>query len=119
MHFDAMTLACLTHEFSETLRPGRVQQILQVDDQSLGFEIYAQRARHYLRFSIAPESLGVYLSAQKLRRGTDAQPPLLLLLRKYVRGALIAQITQADPTERVVHFGFDHPEHGVTTLVWS
>ena len=117
MHFDAITLACLTHEFRETLRFGRVQQVLQVDEQSLGFEIYARRVRHYLLFSTASEAQRTHLCTQKLRRGTDQQPPLLLLLRKYARGAIVDQITQADPTERIIHFGFDHPQHGVTTLV--
>ncbi|MCB0092375.1 MAG: NFACT family protein, partial [Caldilineaceae bacterium] len=53
----------------------------------------------------------------KLRRGPDSQPPLLLLLRKYVRNAILDTIVQPDPIERVLRLGFEHAEHGSTTLI--
>ncbi len=117
MHFDALTLACVTHELNQTIVPGRVQGALLVDEQSVGLELYANRQRRYLLLSANPQASRVHLVDHKLRRGTGATPPLLLLLRKYVRGALLESITQLAPWERVLQLAFDHPEHGTTTLV--
>jgi predicted ribosome quality control (RQC) complex YloA/Tae2 family protein len=117
MHFDALTLACVTHELQAAVQGGRVQQVLLVDDQSVGLEVYAERQRRYLLLCAQPTASRVHLTPQKLRRGTDSQPPLLLLLRKYVRGSLLDAVLQPDPTERVLELRFDHPEHGTTLLI--
>ncbi len=117
MHFDALTLACVTHELNQTVVPGRVQGALLVDEQTVGLELYANRQRRYLLLSANPQASRVHLVDHKLRRGTGATPPLLLLLRKYVRGALLESITQLAPWERVLQLAFNHPEHGTTTLV--
>lgn len=117
MHFDAITLACVTSELQQSVQSGRVQQVLLVDDLSVGVELYANRTRQYLLLAAHPSESRVHLVTQKLRRGTDTQSPLLLLLRKYVRGSLLAAVEQPDPTERVLQLHFDHPEHGTTTLV--
>lgn len=117
MHFDALTLAAVVHELQQTLTGGRVQQVLLPDAHSVGLEVYARRARHYLLISAAPGAGCLYLASQKLRRGVEKETPLLLLLRKYVRESLLARIEQPDPTERIVHFHCDHPAHGTTTLV--
>ncbi len=82
MHFDALTLACITHELQETIVGGRVQQVVLVDDFSIGLEIYAARQRHYLLISAQPTESRIFLSSHKLRRGADQQSPLLLLLRR-------------------------------------
>ncbi|MEM7131284.1 MAG: NFACT family protein [Chloroflexota bacterium] len=117
MHFDALTLACLTHELKAAAQETRVQQILMPDDQSLGFELYGKKQRHYLFLSADPNAGRVYLSTKKLRRGTDAQPPLLLRLRKLARGAFLRSITQPDAAERILRIELDHPQHGVSTLL--
>lgn len=117
MHFDALTLACVTHELQQTIAGGRVQQVVLVDDFSIGLEIYADRQRHYLLISAQPTESRIFLSSYKLRRGAEQQSPLLLLLRKYVRGSLVAAVEQPDPLERVLRLSLDHPEHGTTTLV--
>ncbi len=117
MHFDALTLACIAHELRGSVAGGRVQQALLPDAHSVGLEIYAQRVRAYLLLSAQPGDGHVYLAADKLRRGAPQETPLLLLLRKYVRGALLERIEQPDVTERVLHLHFTHPEHGATLLV--
>lgn len=117
MHFDAITLACVNAELNQKLLPGRVQQVLLVDEQSIGLEIYASQQRQYLLLTADPAVARVHLVAAKLRRGPDSQPPLLLLLRKYVRNAILDTIIQPDPTERVLRLGFEHAEHGSTTLI--
>jgi len=117
MHFDALTLACITDELHRALAGGRVQQILMVDSHSIGMEVYVHRQRRHLLLSASNTASRAYLSSQKLRRGVDAQPPLLLLLRKWVRGSLLKTITQPDPIERVLRIEFEHPVHGESTLV--
>lgn len=117
MHFDALTLACITAELKRTLCPGRIQQVTPVDEHALGFEVYAGGARHPLLVALHPNSARVHTVSYKLRRGVEGETPLLLLLRKYARGALLSDVTQPDPVERVLHLHFDHPEHGTTTLI--
>jgi len=117
MHFDALTLACITAELQQALASGRVQQVLMPDAASIGFEIYANQHRHYLAAITETRKSRVQLSTQKLRRGVEQPTPLLLLLRKYVRGALLTNIEQPEPTERVLSLAFEHPEQGATQLV--
>lgn len=117
MHFDALTLAAVADELKETLTGGRVQQILLPDSQSVGMEIYAERQRHYLLLSAHPQASRVHLSEQKLRRGVEKETPLLLLLKKYVRGAIVDAIELPVAYERLLALHFDHPEHGSTTLM--
>ena len=117
MHFDALTLACIADELRSTILGGRVQQVLLPDAESTGLEVYAQRERQYLLLSAEAGAGRVHLSSVKLRRGAVQETPLLLLLRKYVRGAALAEVAQPDVAERVLYLRFDHPEHGVTALV--
>ncbi|MBV7339740.1 NFACT family protein [Chloroflexi bacterium TSY] len=117
MHFDALTLACVCHELNDLVVGGRVQQVVQVDELSIGLEIYTDRQRRYLLLDVQPQTPRVHLVSQKLRRGSETPSPLLLLLRKYARGAALESIEQPDPIERILRLSFDHPEHGVTTLV--
>ncbi|MCB9140005.1 MAG: NFACT family protein [Caldilineaceae bacterium] len=119
MHFDALTLACLTAELRTALPDGRVQQVIMTDAQRVGLEIYARQTRRYLLLSADRQASYACLVPEKLRRGLDAQPPLLLLLRKYVRGARLTAIDQPDPTERVLALRFDHPQAGSTTLIFE
>ena len=117
MHFDALTLTAIAAELNTTIRGGRVQQILLPDAHSVGMEIYADRQRHYLLLSAHPQASRVHLSGQKLRRGMEKETPLLLLLKKYVRGAILEAIDLPIAYERVLALRFDHPEHGPTTLL--
>ena len=117
MHFDALTLAAVQAELSGLLVPGRVQKLLMPDEQSLGLEIYAQGQRHYLLLSAHRQASRVHRVPHRLRRGTERQPPLLLLLRKFVRGARLEAVRQPQPTERILTLHFDHPAQGVSTLV--
>ncbi len=117
MHFDALTLACVVAELSTQLCPGRIQQVLLVNAHTLGCEVYTPGARHQLLLALTPGQARIQTVTYKLRRGVDTESPLLLLLRKYARGARLAAIVQPDPVERVAHFQLEHPEFGATTLV--
>jgi predicted ribosome quality control (RQC) complex YloA/Tae2 family protein len=115
MFFDALTLACIAGELRATVLGGRVQQALLPDDLSAGLEIYAGHQRHYVLASAHTEAGRVVLSSDKLRRGVEKEAGVLVLLRKYVRGAVLASITQP-PFERILRLGFEHPEWGGSTL---
>lgn len=117
MHFDALTLAAVADELKRTILGGRVQQILLPDAHSVGMEIYAERERRYLLLSAHPQASRVHLSEQKLRRGVDKETPLLLLLKKYVRGGRLDGVELPVAYERLLALRFDHPQHGATTLV--
>lgn len=115
MYFDALTTAAVTDELQDALLGGRVQEALLLDKLSIGLEIYAQGQRHYLLASAHPQHARVHLTAQKLRRGPDVAPPLLLMLRKYVRGGRVVGVQQP-PFERILRLELGHPA-GNTTLV--
>jgi predicted ribosome quality control (RQC) complex YloA/Tae2 family protein len=115
MFFDALTMACVADELRATVLGGRVQQALLPDPLSVGFEVYAQHQRHYLLASAHADLGRLLLVSEKLRRGVEKETGMLLLLRKYVRGATLSAITQP-PFERILHLAFDHPEWGSTEL---
>ncbi len=119
--FDAVTLAAVVDELNEKILRGRVQDVVQLDARSFGFEIYAQHQRQYLYLTAHPDDTRVHLVTQKLRGPsttlkTGAPTPLLLLLRKYARDAFVRAIEQL-PHERVLKIQFDHATEGLTTLV--
>lgn len=116
MHFDALTLACIVTELNHSLCPGRIQQVLLVDESTLGFEVYTPGMRHQLLLALQPGAARIHTVSYKLRRGAG-ETPLLLLLRKYARNARLTTIAQPDPTERVVRLELEHAEVGATTLV--
>ncbi|MCX7683230.1 MAG: NFACT family protein [Anaerolineae bacterium] len=104
MYVDYLTLACLRDQLDRLLG-ARVQQVLQPDPLSVGLELYAG-GRFQLLLSAHPQYARVLLVPHKLRRGVEKETPLLLLLRKWVRGARLADITQPQ-WERVLSFHFE------------
>jgi predicted ribosome quality control (RQC) complex YloA/Tae2 family protein len=82
----------------------------------VGLEIYAQQQRHYLLGSSHAELGRVVLASEKLRRGVEKETGLLLLLRKYGRGAIISSIEQP-AFERILTLELDHPDWGCSKLV--
>ena len=116
MYVDALTLAAVADELRAAIVGGRVQVVLALDPLSVGFEVYAQRRRRYLVASAHPQTARLHLAAERLRRGDDAASPLLLLLRKWVRGARLDDVQQP-AFERILRLVFDHPDEGVSTLI--
>ncbi len=114
--FDAVMLAAVSDELNERVLHGRVQEVVQLDPLSFGFEIYSQHARHYLYVTAHPQDARVHLVGGKLRGSGQAPTGLLLLLRKYTEGALIDSIAPL-PHERVLKIQFDHSTEGITTFV--
>lgn len=104
MNVDYLTLACLRDRL-DGLLGARVQQIVLPDKFSVGLELYAGQ-RFQLLISAHPQFARMLLSPQKLRRGVETATPLLLLLRKWVRGGRLVDVTQP-PWERILALHFE------------
>lgn len=115
MYVDAVTIAALVDELTESIVGGRVQAVIETGELSVGFEVYAHHQRHYLIISADPQTARCHLVPGKLRRGVDHSSPLGLLLRKYVDGAHLTAVTQP-PWERVLMLDFSSAE-GETRLI--
>jgi len=114
--FDAVALAAVAEELNEKIWHGRVQEIVELDALTFGFEIYANQKRQYLFSTARPDDARVHLVSQKLRASGDPATPFKLLLQKHLDGAFVDTITQI-PNERVLKIQFDHSVEGISTLV--
>lgn len=104
MNVDYLTLACL-RDHLDSLLGARVQHVVLPDELSVGLELYAgQRAQ--LLISADPQFPRILLAPHKLRRGVETETALLLLLRKWVRGSRLVDITQP-PWERILELHFE------------
>ncbi|NDJ76335.1 MAG: fibronectin-binding domain-containing protein [Chloroflexi bacterium] len=115
MYFDAVTIMALVDELNERLSGGRIQDSVEIDDESIGLEIYANRTRHYLLLSAHQQYARVLLAGEKLRRGVQRPSPLGLQVRRYLEGARVDRVHQP-AWERVVIVDIEGPE-GVFQLV--
>ena len=113
MHVDHLTLACLRDRL-DSLLGARVQRAVQVDERSIGLELYAGE-RFQLLISAQSQHARMLLVPHKLRRGVETPTPLLLLLRKWVRGARLVDLTQP-AWERILTLHFEG-EPGTCRLV--
>ena len=99
MNVDFLTLASL-RDHLQSLVGARVQRVLLPDELSVGLELYAGH-RLQLLASADPQFPRMLLLQQKLRRGVETETPLLLLLRKWVKGSRLSGVTQP-PWERIL-----------------
>lgn len=116
MSFDAWTTAAVADELRGTILRGRVQQVIQVDEESLALEVYAGGQRRYLLASANRQWPRLHLLSDRPRRGVDAPSPLLQIVRKLLRGAVVTEVVRP-PWERVIAIQFLHPEQGTARLV--
>lgn len=105
--YDALMLAAIVDELNETILDGKVQRVLLLDPLTIGFEVYSGR-RHQLLVSADAREPRLHLVGEAGRLTGDAArvTPLLLLLRKYARGARLVRIYQPSRLERVVFLRF-------------
>ncbi len=104
MHVDHLTLACLRDEL-DALLGARVQRVVLPGHRSVGLELFAGD-RLQLLISADSQNPRMLLVPEKLRRGVETAPPLLLLLRKWVRGSRLTDVSQP-PWERILTLHFD------------
>ncbi|HEY3080728.1 MAG TPA: NFACT family protein [Chloroflexota bacterium] len=103
--FDSLAIAAVADELRDFVG-GRVQRAVQVDRLSIGLELYARGERRWLYATADPERSGLWLVEDALGQAPGLTSPLLLLLRKWVRGARLAAVGQP-PFERVLHLTFE------------
>ncbi len=115
MNFDTFSIAAMAAELRPVLLGGRVQRVTQINSLTYGFEIYVRPTRHYLILSAEPQAPRLHLTEQRVRRGVGNDTPLMLVLRKYIRGARLKAIEQP-AYERLLHLQFTGPA-GPTPLV--
>lgn len=102
MPFDALTISAICDELQHRLVGGRIQDVVLSGPLSLGLEVYrAGIGRTNLLVSAHPQNARIQMVKSAPSRDPAQKHPLLLLLRKYVRGGLITSITQPRG-ERVV-----------------
>lgn len=116
MYLDALTVSALVDSFLDRLVGGRIQDVIDVDENGLGLEIYASQRRHYLYMSADPQRPRVQLMPEKLRRGLQRPTQLGLVFRSYVEDGLLVHASQP-PWERVLYLDVEGPKGDVTIVV--
>ena len=101
MNFDVLTLAAVRREIEDRAVGGRVQRVVSPEPNQIGLEIYAKRAANHLLIQAGPVNSRVHFVGGRLHAGKAPASPLLLLLRKWVRGGRLVAATQL-PEERVL-----------------
>lgn len=95
MPFDALTLAAVRQEIESKYLGGRVQGLLMPGPLTLSLELYRSGSgRSHLVMSAHPQHARLHLTATSPTRDPQQHPPLLLLLRKYVRGGTLVEVSQ-------------------------
>ena len=100
--FDALTIAAIADDLSAKIVRGRIQRVQHVDPLTLAFEIYAGGRRSWLTLSADSQEARILLRDERPPVDSDIVSPLLLLLRKYARGARILAVSQPR-YERILH----------------
>ncbi len=100
--FDALTIAAIADELADTIGRGRIQRLQHVDKMSIAFEIYARGNRNWLTLSADNQDARITFREARPAVDSDIISPLLLLLRKYARGARILAVSQPR-FERIIH----------------
>lgn len=106
MPFDALALHAVRDEIEAEATDALVERVLLLDQHSVALELYRHRHRFGLLVSIQPAAARVHLLSRPPSRTSDAVTPLLLLLRKYLRGGRIVAAVQPR-LERVLTLRID------------
>jgi predicted ribosome quality control (RQC) complex YloA/Tae2 family protein len=100
--FDALCATALRQELEAGVLGGAVQRV-EVRANELSLEIYAHHLRRRLFCHIGDDATRMHLTAQKSEPSAVVDSPMLLQLRKHVRGGRVVQITQPR-LERLLRF---------------
>ncbi|HEX3245412.1 MAG TPA: NFACT family protein [Chloroflexota bacterium] len=91
--FDALCVTALRHELQRSLVGGAIQRV-EVGGNELSLEIYAGHVRRRLFCHVGDDASRFHLTTQKSEASALVESPMLLQLRKHVRGGRVAQISQ-------------------------
>jgi len=93
MAFDSTVMAAVTAELAEALTGGRINKIYQPKPDRIVLLIYAHGENHRLLISANPRAARLHLTRLE-EKNPPAPPTFCMLLRKYVEGGRITQISQ-------------------------
>jgi predicted ribosome quality control (RQC) complex YloA/Tae2 family protein len=99
--FDVLTTGAVVDELRRTIMDGRIQRLGMVDALTVGAEVYAHGQRWHFIASANAENPRVHLVSSMPSTDPNTITPFSQLIRKYVRGGYIIDITQP-PLERIV-----------------
>ena len=94
MNFDSLVFASVAAELRSALTDGRVEKIAQPSPLDLALTIYATGEKRILLCSCEAGSARMHLAARRSRPGPPSPPAFCMLLRKYLEGAWLKEITQ-------------------------
>ena len=111
MYVDALTLAAIRAELTQRVVGSRVQRVHLPEPLGLALQLYGPGGAHWLLCSAHPQHARIHLVADRPDRPSEAVTPLLLLLRKHVRGSRLVAVEQP-PLERVLRLRFQRHRPG-------
>lgn len=101
MSFDGIFLHHMTQELADQLIGGRIQKINQVFDHELVLQVRSQQTSHKLLFSAHPTFGRVQLT-QTAFESPKTPTTFTMILRKYLSGAFIENISQVDNDRQII-----------------
>jgi predicted ribosome quality control (RQC) complex YloA/Tae2 family protein len=101
MPFDSLTMAAVSDDVRARAVGGRIQKIIQPSLEAVALSVYRDGARHWLLLSADPRHARVALTDDRLAKGFAAPSPFVMLLRKYLDGARLLDVTHM-PHERIL-----------------
>lgn len=104
MSFDGVFTHLMVKELQSQLTSGRVNKIHQPYENEVVFVIRAQGKNHKLLLSAHPTYARVQCTTIAYSN-PEIPPNFLMMLRKYLEGAILESIEQID-NDRVIHFHF-------------
>jgi predicted ribosome quality control (RQC) complex YloA/Tae2 family protein len=105
MAFDAGMLACVVAEIREKSLGARIEKVFQPERDEIVLQMRSFEGGR--RLCINAGSNNPRIGFTSTQRENPQNPPMLcMLLRKYLQGAKLTEVTQAD-FDRVAYLGFD------------
>lgn len=102
---DVILYNALAQELNDILRGGRIEKIYQPEIDEVTLAIKNNGKLHTLVISASPTSPRIHLTTQKKENSLNA-PAFCMLLRKYLQGGNVANISVFN-TDRIVKITFD------------
>lgn len=111
MYVDALTLEAIRAELTQRVVGSRVQRVHLPEPLGLAIQLYGSGGAHWLLCSAHPQHARIHLVANRPDRPSEAVTPLLLFLRKHVRGSRLVAVEQP-LLERVLRLRFQRHRPG-------
>ena len=105
MPVDALTLAAIADEWRGQIRGARIEDVIQPTPHAVALQCYGGGRNVWLLASTHPQLARAHLVAEKPRKLAAEPPAFVMLLRKHLEGARIAEIRQPR-WERLLEIGF-------------